>query len=58
MTSKRPNDIIPNLGKFSVKAGLIASSDVDKFSPCLVLQLMMDQEIFPESYSAILCGLI
>ena len=58
MTSKRPNDIIPNLGKFSVKAGLMASSDIDQFSPCLVLQFVMDQEIIPGRFSAILCGLI
>ena len=49
MTFKRPNNILSNLGKFSVIAGLIASSDIDQFSPCLVLQFMMDQEIIPES---------
>ena len=57
MTIIRPKNIIPDLGKFSIKAGLIASSDIDQFGPCLVLQFMMDQEIFPESFSAILCCL-
>ena len=41
MTIIRPKNIIPDLGKFSIKAGLIASSDIDQLSPCLVLQLVI-----------------